>query len=621
MALGCTLTIDFFFGLLLLLYLALALPLLALAQLDRARVRAEIPAEEFPVPRLTARITAWSISVLLLGLCLFLLTPRLSWESWDPFQQLGVRSGKNANSRVDLAETIDLNRTGTVNLGQGEAFTVQVMATGLDRPSPLPPDVHWRTGLLNVYQDGNWRWQPTGFPLRPPPQMDLPDLGPDSTTLLFQVSPREAGGLPLAEPILFGNPQRRTVQFLKGRYPFVENEGTLLAASVPDTSHVYQQVTRLGLTRWPLLFPPPLPGDREERNLIRHLTQSPLPELAGWTRELLQKLAQERRFGLTPDHLPTWPHPAEEVPPHAEVLARGLTAYLARSGEFTYTLDLRREEATLDPTLDFLWHVRQGHCERYASALTLMLRSQGIPARIVRGFRGGERHGVDSYVISQQRAHAWVEAIVPARQGTGYDWITLEPTPDVEAPTPDGKWDLGDLWRRFSAWQETLWRDLIVGYNANQQTVIWKSWLFSTEAARFFLATGVAIVVVVLVLILARHLWFRWKRLRTSQTWVSLPVLNRLGKLLQRHRLVQLDPERTPLEIASAAQVALASRAHTASHADLPGWLVRLFYRDRFGGIPLTAEELEQATTRVEALAQALASPPSPVSAAVPAPG
>ena len=38
--------------------------------------------------------------------------------------------------------------------------------------------------------------------------------------------------------------------------------------------------------------------------------------------------------------------------------------------------------------MDFLVNVKQGHCERFASALALMLRSQGIPSRVVVGFRG-----------------------------------------------------------------------------------------------------------------------------------------------------------------------------------------------------------------------------------------
>ena len=70
-------------------------------------------------------------------------------------------------------------------------------------------------------------------------------------------------------------------------------------------------------------------------------------------------------------------------PDDSEAVARALTEYLAASGEFTYTLDLTRQDRSIDPILDFLFHVKQGHCERYATALALMLRSVGIPARVV----------------------------------------------------------------------------------------------------------------------------------------------------------------------------------------------------------------------------------------------
>ena len=97
-------------------------------------------------------------------------------------------------------------------------------------------------------------------------------------------------------------------------------------------------------------------------------------------------------------------------------MGRALTVYLARSGEYTYTLDLRRQDANIDPVMDFLVNVKAGHCERFASALALMLRSQGVPSRVVVGFRGRrERSDDGAYVIRQNQAHAWVEILVPVR--------------------------------------------------------------------------------------------------------------------------------------------------------------------------------------------------------------
>ena len=68
----------------------------------------------------------------------------------------------------------------------------------------------------------------------------------------------------------------------------------------------------------------------------------------------------------------------------------------------------------LDPIEDFVANHRTGHCEYFASALVLMLRSQGIPARMIIGYKGGEFNSLGHYYVVQQRhAHAWVEAWMP----------------------------------------------------------------------------------------------------------------------------------------------------------------------------------------------------------------
>src|SRR5262249_59177878 len=78
----------------------------------------------------------------------------------------------------------------------------------------------------------------------------------------------------------------------------------------------------------------------------------------------------------------------------------------------TNTCYLRRVYPTLAPTLDFLWNIKQGHCHRYAGGLTLMLRSLGIPARIVKGFRGADALGDGTYAVRQSHAHSWVEVLL-----------------------------------------------------------------------------------------------------------------------------------------------------------------------------------------------------------------
>ena len=91
---------------------------------------------------------------------------------------------------------------------------------------------------------------------------------------------------------------------------------------------------------------------------------------------------------------------------------------------FTYTLELPRNarEATLD---HFLFERRAGHCEYFSTAMVVMLRTQGIQAREVNGFRGGEWSEFGDYLaVTQNQAHSWVEVWFP-----NVGWVTFDPTP------------------------------------------------------------------------------------------------------------------------------------------------------------------------------------------------
>src|SRR5262249_13309122 len=157
-----------------------------------------------------------------------------------------------------------------------------------------------------------------------------------------------------------------------------------------------------------------------DRNFHRiNFKYRPIPQIRSWTAALLDRLAGEGRYGLTPEHV-RLDGQGRLAPQYREDVARALSRYLATSGEFSYTQDLRRQDRKLDRNVDFLRNVKQGHCERFSSALALMLRSHGIPTRIVKGYRGIDDVGGGRYLIRQNHAHSWVEALVPARKVRGF---------------------------------------------------------------------------------------------------------------------------------------------------------------------------------------------------------
>ena len=113
--------------------------------------------------------------------------------------------------------------------------------------------------------------------------------------------------------------------------------------------------------------------------------------------------------------------------------AEAICDYLKTSPKFSYSLTAEQRNPDLDPIIDFLTEHPQGHCEYFSSALTLMLRSVGIRARMVIGFQGGQWNHLGAYYqIRQKDAHSWTEAYIPESELDGFPgggWLRLDPTP------------------------------------------------------------------------------------------------------------------------------------------------------------------------------------------------
>lgn len=144
--------------------------------------------------------------------------------------------------------------------------------------------------------------------------------------------------------------------------------------------------------------------------------------------------------------------------------ARAIENYLKT--EFHYTLDLKGAEG--DPLEDFLFKTREGHCEYFATAMAIMLRTLDIPARIVNGFQMGEYNNLnDLYTVRESDAHSWVEAYFPRTQA----WIEFDPTP----PSGINDYSNGGLLarlRRYADAMEVFWLDYIVTLDSDEQASI-----------------------------------------------------------------------------------------------------------------------------------------------------
>jgi hypothetical protein len=214
---------------------------------------------------------------------------------------------------------------------------------------------------------------------------------------------------------------------------------------------------------------------------------------------------------------------------------RAIELYL--STHFGYTLQLGNRTPR-DPLAYFLFERKQGHCEYFASSMAIMLRTLGIPSRIVIGFRGGEFNELTgNYVLRGRDAHSWVEAYLPER-----GWVSFDPTPPASGA-------IHSRWNRVMLYldaAEEFWREWVVNYDFSHQKSLelqashrtragWES--FRDWISRKYSATlrwahgaqnsvllspkkwagiGIATVLFITLLLSAGGLWRHWQRYRLA---------------------------------------------------------------------------------------------------------
>ncbi|MBP9108641.1 MAG: DUF3488 domain-containing protein [Pyrinomonadaceae bacterium] len=254
---------------------------------------------------------------------------------------------------------------------------------------------------------------------------------------------------------------------------------------------------------------------------------------------------------------------------------------------FGYTL--QQKAGGDEPLADFLFNVREGHCEYFATAMAVMLRTQGIATRVVNGFHGGEYNDTAGVLVVRQRnAHAWVEVYFPGEDA----WITFDPTPasgenDVAATGFVGTMNkyleaLETYWiENFVAFDNQEQRSLassvrtgflnyqqaIAGYLGRTQDAAaeWladirgdKGWEARRDAAIYGIAYLIATLLGIVLLVwlyrkmLRLKVWQRlWDRLFKRRQASIVEFYERMQKRLAEKGIVR-EPHQTPMEFANA---------------------------------------------------------------------
>ncbi|WP_457622299.1 transglutaminase family protein [Persephonella sp.] len=155
-----------------------------------------------------------------------------------------------------------------------------------------------------------------------------------------------------------------------------------------------------------------------------------------------------------------------------------------------------------DPLREFLFNKRYGNCEYFASSVAVLLRINGIPTRLVVGYRGGYYNDIAGYYIVPQRfAHTWVEAYIDGK------WIRVDPIPYGVYRESFPREFSQSVFHRFLETLQFIWINLVVNFDVHKQISLINKMRESLKKPDlpdinfYYLTVPFAVLLVVLVVI------------------------------------------------------------------------------------------------------------------------
>ncbi len=592
---------------------------------------------------------------LLCTFTLFFLLPRFGEDS--PLRQIA------GQRMVGFNDTVELGRLGKVIESSNGVMRVWFEDTKSGQPYKVFGAPFFRGAVLNHYDLAKRSWS------FKPPSGTAPDLAD------LSIDPTDSKSIAVREIVSLEPAHESTVCSVYPCYSLAANDRILynehnqqIIRRVSPRAKLDLSLLTTGIHRGlqdkivPLntKFDPFFfnregkPVSHRMRASLAQLTQ--FPDGAGG-RQPFPRLVETAASVLEQANLP-----AEDVIGRAQALE----SHFRDSGLYAYQLNPVSRNLTVDPIEDFVAENRKGHCEYFASALTLMLRSQGIPARMVVGFKGGEWNSLGGYYqVRQLHAHAWVEALIADYQGTGLRrtsrdaavgaWLRLDPTPSIDTFEETAE-DL-TLTERFNEWVnyvEFLWSNYVVELDAKRQReAIYDSLATAGRYARraatpqFWLSdvpAAVASLDDVNDPVQVANRWLSWRagmltiamllvvvvayRRRKPLAWLAKYLADRLAKrknvaaaaarrapvvefyrrleaILRRHG-IERPTGQTQHEFAVAVGGQLVENRRWAAAAAIPRQIVDMFYRVRFGGQTISPRQQEEIDRALHRLSEAL---------------
>ncbi len=580
------------------------------------------------------RIGQMAVVSVMVSLVVFFTVPRFGGidVSVLRYGSAAWARGALALRRTGYSNHVTLGELGTLLDNSEPVLEAEFNDYVTNEPYEVQEDVYLRGGVLTYYRRGQWEHQRSGSNLHLGHLSSVEN--PEDVDLVRQritIEPLERSDLFCAWPMLF-------VKENDDLWFNTHSERVGRSRGARSRRYVYE----LGTTAF---------VDGIQTDLAPCEVET-ADVLLQWPSGSLTRLAAEAEQWVSESGIP-----ADDPIGRA----RHLENRLRDSGQFSYTREEPDRDSGLDPTEDFIALHPQGNCEFFASALTLMLRSQGIPARMVIGFKTDEYSVLNqTHTARNSHSHTWVEAFIapdqlgetprqddPLCDWSRGGWLRLDPTPG--GADLDG--DSGMLARGFGYYLgklRSLWRRHVTGMSSTQQRAAlyeplsvrvkgiglrlvspewWSSLAANTIATirdmpeetynRYGwrgVAACLALLIVVTVAFGRLRRSSRGRKLRTANNGgrpgrngrQEVHFYRRLETLLGRHGLARAASQ-THREFARESGIKLSESTGESLVATLPLEVVSAFYQVRFGESDLNDRQMMavgQALRRIEQAAR-----------------
>ena len=401
------------------LYILFAIAAFTSSEIRRGLERNEIvvqPARARVGWRLAVVTLAATFGILLITGGLFLIVPRTARAAAMLFP--------NAPRLTGYSNVVDLGGFGEISKDN------RPVAHILSYSRELPRNIKWRGTALSLFNGKRWSEPPLAA-------TDLTTShGTAEVAGRLQRSRRDGRRLLYRVDV---NSSDTGTLFIAGTPEYINFTAPRLIRTVEDSYRVL-----------------PVTGEELRYEVSAHYG-APLPST-------LSAAERVRYLQLPPINTRIWSQAREWAGADGTPAERACRIQQHLRLDYQYSLESANQPVR-DPLSNFLFVTKRGYCEYFASAMAVMLRTQGIPARVATGFQSGYYNEVSGLtVIRASDAHAWVEAWLE-----GQGWVTFDPTPPAASNRTLG---LSARVNMYLDAADSMWQQWVMAYDLGHQAAL-----------------------------------------------------------------------------------------------------------------------------------------------------